>query len=305
MAIPNEKKIYTAISPYEDFCDGFMSPGAQGIGYVNTLKVSAASVRELTLPDIEPEDKKLAHRDFGLNSITSFDQAETQDNYIGQINMITASSFSGIGGSVWGYDLAYNTRFDTLEPFAVMEQYDGSQMELYDAAPLFEAAEALYGTYDNRKYPPLPGGHIICADKSVSASYPTDVNNLQDDEGFAVWAMLSLSLANNRDQDASCFIEDFGIWKNQNPTDAELVEYLDEHRKQIAKCTIACGQHNKVTYKKSFIGYAYAIIKPGEIGTALNAAPYITLAQKALQKGSFEMLKQITLNEWLEEHPNF
>ena len=44
--------------------------------------------------------------DFLLDDIVAYDRAEANDAYIGQINMETASSFCGIAGQVWGYDLA-------------------------------------------------------------------------------------------------------------------------------------------------------------------------------------------------------
>ena len=34
----------TAISPYDDYCDGYGMPGAYGNGYVSVLKVSAGTV---------------------------------------------------------------------------------------------------------------------------------------------------------------------------------------------------------------------------------------------------------------------
>jgi len=82
----------TAISPFENYCDGYGCPGAKGNGYVSTLKVSAGTVEKTD--------------DLLLDGIVAYDRAEATDAYIGQINMITASSFCGIAGQVWGYDLA-------------------------------------------------------------------------------------------------------------------------------------------------------------------------------------------------------
>ena len=36
----------TAISPYDDYCDGYGMPGAYGNGYVSVLKVSAGTVEK-------------------------------------------------------------------------------------------------------------------------------------------------------------------------------------------------------------------------------------------------------------------
>ena len=61
-----------------------------------------------------------------LQGIVAYDRCEKNDAYIGQINMITVSSFTGPNSGVWK----------------------------------FEAAEALFGNVDNRKecFLPLPGG---------------------------------------------------------------------------------------------------------------------------------------------------
>lgn len=36
----------TAISPFDDYCDGYGCPGAQGLGYVSVLKVSTGTVKK-------------------------------------------------------------------------------------------------------------------------------------------------------------------------------------------------------------------------------------------------------------------
>ena len=88
----------TAISPYDDYCDGYGMPGAYGNGYVSVLKVSAGTV--------EKTNDELVDR------IVTYDKAEAADAYVGQINMLTASSFCGMAGQVWGYDLARHDSVD-------------------------------------------------------------------------------------------------------------------------------------------------------------------------------------------------
>ena len=66
----------TAISPYENYCDGYGAPGAQGNGYVSVLKVSVGTVEKTD--------------DFLLDGIVSYDRAEINDAYVGQINLLTA-----------------------------------------------------------------------------------------------------------------------------------------------------------------------------------------------------------------------
>lgn len=55
--------------------------------------------------------------------------------------MLTASSFCGIAGQVWGHDLAaHNDIIDKkIKPVLEIDQYDGSKLHVYDAKPLLEA----------------------------------------------------------------------------------------------------------------------------------------------------------------------
>src|SRR5512136_1661648 len=124
----------TAISPFDSYCDGYGMPGATGPGYVSVLKVSTGVA--------EKSDDML------LDGIVTYDKAEAADAYIGQINMITASSFNGLIGSIWGHDLAVaeEIRDNVQKPLFTVKQYDGSSMPVFDAAPLLKAGQSLFGT---------------------------------------------------------------------------------------------------------------------------------------------------------------
>ena len=82
-----------AVSPFDPYCMGYLNPGASGFGYISTLKLSTGIVSTAGL-------------DTGTEGIVSYDRCEKNDAYIGQINMLTASSFCGVNGAVWGYHLA-------------------------------------------------------------------------------------------------------------------------------------------------------------------------------------------------------
>ena len=134
----------TAISPYDDYCDGYGMPGAYGNGYVSVLKVSAGTVEKTN--------------DALIDTIVTYDKAETADAYIGQINMLTASSFCGMAGQVWGYDLA---RHDDItsgksQPLFTEKQFDGSELKVFDAAPLLNAVGLHFATDG---YTPARRGH--------------------------------------------------------------------------------------------------------------------------------------------------
>ncbi len=288
----------TAISPYDCYCDGYGMPGAQGNGYVSVLKVSVGTVQKTD--------------DTLLDSIVAYDRAEINDAYIGQINMLTASSFCGIAGQVWGHDLATHAAVanDEIKPLFEVDQYDGTPLKVYDAAPLLDAGIELFGTEGNRRFPLAPGAHVICANKSAMGYRPKEDRPLQEGEAYGVWAMIALSLSNDRDRCANLFIEDAGLWtQNDNPDD--LKKFLEDHRKSVAWSIVECGRDSHVVFERTYIGFAYTIMKPGEIGKGLICAPYVTLARDAVPSECFSSLNNITLSEWLDEmgydslaHPN-
>lgn len=278
----------TAISPYENYCDGYGAPGAQGNGYVSVLKVSVGTVEKTD--------------DFLLDGIVSYDRAEINDAYVGQINMLTASSFCGIAGQVWGHDLAaHNDIIDKkIKPVLEIDQYDGSKLHVYDAKPLLEAGIELFGTEKERRFTLLPGAHTICANKGVTAYRPKEDRSLKEGEAYGVWCFIALSLSADRDNCADLFIEDAGLWTKNDSTE-DLKAFLEEHRKSVAWSVVSCGQDSHVLFERTYVGFAYTIMKPGEIGTSLTCAPYVSLARNAVPSTGFNSLNKISLKEWLKD----
>jgi histidine decarboxylase len=278
----------TAISPYERYCDGYGCPGAEGNGYVSVLKVATGTVRKTD--------------DFLLDGIVAYDRAEAIDTYIGQINMETASSFCGISGQVWGYDLAvaddiHNGNHKPI--FEDLNQYNGDPLPVYDAQPLIDAGKALFGRDNKRHFPPAPGAHVICANKSVTALRPIE-GKLLEGQAYGVWCYIALSIAKDRDNAADLFVEDAGLW-TENSEKEQLEAFLDDHRRAIVKSIIICGKNQGVLYDRTYISYAYTIMDPGFIGTALAVAPYITLAKRAIPSEGFTKLNNMTLSDWVSE----
>lgn len=278
----------TAISPYENYCDGYGAPGAQGNGYVSVLKVSVGTVEKTD--------------DFLLDGIVSYDRAEINDAYVGQINMLTASSFCGIAGQVWGHDLAaHNDIIDKkIKPVLEIDQYDGSKLHVYDAKPLLEAGIELFGTEKERRFTLLPGAHTICANKGVTAYRPKENRPLKEGEAYGVWCFIALSLSADRDNCADLFIEDAGLW-TKNDSAEDLKAFLEEHRKSVAWSVVSCGQDSHVLFERTYVGFAYTIMKPGEIGTSLTCAPYVSLARNAVPSTGFNSLNKLSLKEWLKD----
>jgi len=74
------------------------NPSANGTGYVSVITLHVSKV---------PKTMMLAgQKGEGLDGTVAFDKAESSEAYIGQINLIVASSFSGLNGVIWGYDIA-------------------------------------------------------------------------------------------------------------------------------------------------------------------------------------------------------
>ncbi|BAF71838.1 histidine decarboxylase, pyruvoyl type [Sulfurovum sp. NBC37-1] len=275
-----------AISPFKQYCDGYGNPGAEGLGYVSVLKVSAGTVKKTD--------------DMLLDNIVAYDRAEANDAYVGQINMLTASSFSGLAGQIWGYDLAVSETIKEKKekPLFTVKQYDGSDLKVYDGAPLIEAGKALFGTERKRRFPLVPGAHTICANKSVTSYRPKKGEpDAAKNESYGVWSYIVINIAKDRTKDASLFIEDAGVW-TKNANDKDLDAFLQKHRKSVLWSVAACGKDQSVLYERSYISYAYVIMKPGEVGTALTVAPYVVLAKDAIPKEGFGQLKKMNLKEW-------
>jgi histidine decarboxylase len=262
-----------SIGPFDDYCDGYGNPGASGNGYVSVLKLSTGSV--------------VKSMDSVLEGIVSYDRAEKNDAYAGQINMITASSFSGLNGNVWGYDLARHDglRDGSIKPLFARRRHDGVNIPVYSVAPLLEAGEKLFGTVAERRYPLLPGSHVICATKDVTVSGPT-----------TVWSAIALSFAQDRDHDSSLFIEDVGQ-DVAGDSDEERSSTLSTRMQRIVDSVILCGEDQDVKYAEIFVGFKSEVIPEGSVGCALTCAPYLVLAKNAVPPHPGQLL-EMSLSEW-------
>lgn len=273
-------------------CMGYMNPGASGSGYVATMKLSVDSI---PMDGLDP----------GTGSIVSYDWCEKDDAYIGEINMGTASSFCGINGALWGYDLAVAPQIKdhALEPLFTHPGPDYPPSEplpsqgplpVYPVAPLLDAAERLFGRMDVdgdsvtdlRRFPPLPGAHVICANKNASQMGP----------GF-FWSIIGIAVAEDRARQASLFIENCGV-DRASATPAQAKDALYGHIRAVAKSMVRCAGP-EATYESAFIGGKFIDVKAGEWGCSLACAPYVVLAQDAVARlGEPYELVEMTIDEW-------
>lgn len=269
------------VGPFDNYCDGIGQPGAAGLGYVSTMKLATG------LADVSDYDE-----DSVLEGIVAYDKAEKANAYIGQINMGTASSFCGTMGRLWGYDLAVAPDlYDNPIPGDYV-QYDGTPLPVYNAQPLLQATQQLFGTEADRRFPPAPGAYVVCANKSVTAAY--DAANVT-----SVWCYIAISITRDRNNSADLFIEDAGRFPadaGSNPGD-DVGMWLYEHIGKVINSIIACGKDQSVVYEKTFIGWTYVDVTPNMVGTALTCAPYITLAKNAVV-GDFDNMRGMPLQTW-------
>jgi histidine decarboxylase len=262
-----------AVGPFDDYCDGYGHSGSSGVGYISVLKLSTGTVAK-TMDSV-------------LEGIVSYDRAEKNDAYAGQINMIAASSFSGLNGAIWGYDLARHDGLSDGSVTALMtrRRSDGIEIKVFPVTPLLEAGEALFGSAEARRFPLLPGSHVICATKDVTVSGPT-----------SVWSAIALSIAEYRERDSSLFIEDVGQ-DVPGDTPAERDNALNARMEHIVDSVVLCGEDQGVKYKEIFIGFKSQWVPDGYVGCGLTCAPYVVLARNAVPSPAAKLL-DMSLSQW-------
>jgi len=201
--------------------------------------------------------------------------------------MITASSFNGLNGAVWGNDLARHDGLidGSIAPIMKRTRHDGVEIPVYPVTPLLEAGEALFGTADNLRFPLLPGSHVVCATKDITVSGPT-----------TVWSAIALSIAEHRDRDSSLFIEDVGH-DAAGQTDAERENTLNARLERIVDSIVLCGEDQDVKYREIFVGFKMQWIPHGYVGCAITCAPYLVLARNAVPKHPADLLT-MSLSQW-------
>jgi len=267
-----EDVVDNAIGPFPENCAGYMNPPAAGFGYIATLKLSIGTVR--------------ADMDAGLEGIVSYDRAECEDAYIGQINMLTASSFCGLNGAVWGYDLA---RADDLaqglvQPRMVLTRHDGAPVPILPMDPLLDAAYRLFGNRDQLRFNPLPGAMVVCANKS---------RTVQPRDRTVIWCALAIAIAEDRQRSACLFIED------ASDTETTGTAPLQDIERNIALSILRCGHDQGVMYREIFIGVKTLEVTHGTIGCSLACVPYVCLPPAAVPPGlPPAALTEMTLGQW-------
>ncbi len=289
--------INTCWNRTQDATRGYMEPGGYGFGglaidagdsYVNSCILTTGVVKM---------DEGKFPLDQGLENIVSYDRAEKNDAYIGEINMIQTSSFNGIRGVMWGLDLAIDPEIKSGKLPVLFNIEEGeTSIPVYSMQPLQKAARQLFGLEKQRHIAPLRGSNVICAEKSYTTS------GEQVTAGGWVWALLLFAVAKDRVEHSSLFIEDAGYYKPDMNKD-QVISALNDKCGGMATAAALCGIDQSTEYEKMFVGYKVTKVNPGEVGCALTCAPYVTLSVLGVL-GSYEddptKLLEMTTPEWLK-----
>jgi len=224
-----------------------------------------------------------------VDEILAFDRAESlQDSaYLGQINMITVSSFCGIQGRVWGLELfpAEGLR----APHSAVNKVAG--VSVYDASPLLDASRDLFGTVAEKKFPLIPGAHVPTAAHSIEKKGPEHL-----------YGAIAFGIPEDRSREAILFMEDVGTMTFDNTTD--VTRFEQEKRTIIEKLALSVlevGKNQHITYKEIYITFKDIAVGFNEVGCALIAVPYVTLAKNAVSEKIVVDFENLSLNDWKRE----
>ena len=293
-----EKIIMGAIGPYKENCAAFGNPsGPNTPNYVNICKLGVGKIKL---------DKTTNNWDDVTKGILSYDRAETNGAYLGQLNVIAASSFIGPHGALWGYELADNTRNES-------PMYSVKGVPIYDIEPLLEAGEALLGTnqestsyYAQTKDAPNIGTRFAILPGEIQ---PCAVKSAKHSGSGVIWSAIGIGFPVESliDKVAKLFYEDAGSFNSsKNPTKefiSNCERKLKDKMKNIADAMIQNGKDQiiPITYSRIFIGFKMMPVMEDEYGTAITLSPYMTLAQNAVPRDP-RRLAHMTLEEWEKDN---
>lgn len=283
-----KSSLKNAISSHEQYCDGF-----HGGNYITGIVLNVGVA-----------DLKFHHSgSWLLDSIIAFDRAEVASTNIGQINMITVSSFCGVGGLIWGYDIARHPnlykKHELLKDYHIKGGLIKKNIPVYSAEALQESLFKLFGSIKEKRFPLIPGAHVPCAGKHISMIGPKHI-----------YAAMGFGIAKHREKDACLFMEDIGqineevnfyehdngfVNKNKNSNTQEIKTKI---LKNMAKSIIEVGKTQNIEFKEIFVDMVDIVIKENQVGCALVAAPYFSLAKNAISENDLSLMSKYSLFEW-------
>jgi histidine decarboxylase len=201
--------------------------------------------------------------------------------------MTIVSSFCGPSGIIWGYDMAKSNTLRQEHELGVKSiTSEGKDIPVYSAKPLLEATNKLFGTVEEPHFPLLPGSHVPCAGKNIKNIGPKHL-----------YAAFAFAIASDRSRTANLIMEDLGWIPLRGDVNSQ-----NNYRKMILSnlthSIIEVSKNQKVHYKEIFVDIIDVEVGNDEVGCALVALPYFSLAQKAIPNGKPEELLNTTLEKW-------
>jgi histidine decarboxylase len=203
-----------------------------------------------------------------LDEILAYDRAEAGSAYAGQVNMITVSSFLGPEGLLWGYDVA-KVELPPPEFLTAGDLVEFAGVKVRSGEGLRRAAQVLFGSVTDQRFPFLPGAHVACAGRHRCYAGPT-----------AIYSSIAIGVPEERATSACLFMEDVG--------QLDWVEDEARHRASrrrllldIVRSVVEIGKNQHIRYREIIADVTVSTVAAGEVGCALVAAPYFKLAGRA------------------------
>jgi histidine decarboxylase len=267
-----------SVSPYNNYCDGYGNHGASGNNYFLGV-VLGIGVAPL----------ELGHAgSVLLDEINAFDRAEVEDTTIGQINMTIVSSFCGPQGVIWGYDVVKASNLKQHISYAPKNiATKNKSIPIYSIKPMIDATKALFGTVKKPHFPLIPGSHVPCAGKNKKGLGP-----------IHIYAAIGIGIPKDRDKNACLLMEDIGFLPLEERHKGDMNKKRGEVLHGMAKSIVAIGENQLAEYEEIYVGMKDVNVKKNEVGCALVAAPYFTLAKNAIPDGNAENLVKQNLTQW-------
>jgi len=257
--------INSSISPFSKYCTGYSGKGS----YITALTMGIGRFKETFS---HPGSKR-------LDSIVAYDRAEIKDAYIGQINMVTVSSFCGPQGLIWGCDIAKEESEDPPSFLSAEDLKEFKGIEIKSGVNLRMAARALFGTVNEKHFPFLPGSYVPCAGKFEHRTGPTNL-----------YGAVAIGIPDNRNKSACLLMEDVG----------EIASTEDVVKKRILmnmmRSVLEVGKNQRITYKKVFVDLVHEEIPADEMGCVLIAMPYFLIAKSAVTENLIDQ----KLSDWIK-----
>lgn len=301
------RNVHGSIAPYAKECSAFLNAaGPANCHYLNVCKLSIGQVKI----DIFPPGA-----DDLTEGILAYDRAETNDGYMGQLNVVAASSFIGPGGCLWGYDLANN--LEAREEWAFSKttewktNYGGTSVYKIDC--LLEAGQRLLGSgplfneyyvpeqcrqpyardVQNIRFRIRPGEMTSAAVKSASTHQPG-----------AIWSAIGVAIPQDEfaDTEARLFYEDAGSFAGDQPEASapEWYSQLERRMEAVAGTMVMNAKdQNILKFKEIYIGFVMQVVKKGYYAEAITLSPYIRLASDAVSRaGGVQKIIDMSISEW-------